>query len=258
KFDPQTDLHGVTFYGEQLKKDTGVALVNAKRDEKLSAMLVDRAKAAPDYQATTYGKYELHSWTHDKGTRHQRGMTGAFYGPDIVVFGTSVDEVKAALDVLGGTKPSLAADSPLAAAVPQGAMLVVRAIGVADADLPHQHPLAKQVDSVSLAAGEYQGESFVDAKMTVKKPELAQQMKTVIDGIRGVVMIVHADDENLMKLISPLKVTAEGNVLSIEGRAPADSVWAQAQKMCKKAKAYRERFAHPRARRPMGEKKADK
>ncbi|MCE5268903.1 MAG: hypothetical protein LLG00_13575 [Planctomycetaceae bacterium] len=249
KFDPQTDLHGLTFYGEQLKNDNGVVLVHAKRDEAISNRLVEKAKAAPDHQVTTYGKYELHSWTHDKGARHERSMTGAFYGSDIVVFGLSVDAVKAALDVLDGTKPSLeGTDSPLAATVPPGAILVARAINVSEAELPHKHPLAKQIDTLSLVVGEYKGDSFLDAKLTVKKPELAQQMKSVIEGARGIFLIVHSDDPEGVKLVSPLKVAAEGNLLSVEWRASAELVWARAQKMCEQMKTHRERRAHMRPR----------
>ncbi len=243
KFDCQKDLHGLTFYGEKLKKDTGVVLVHAQRDEKLSNLLVEKAKAAADHQETAYGKYTLYTWTHDKGRKHQRSMTGVFYGTDILIFAASIDEAKAALDVLDGTKPSLAGtDSPLAAAVPPGAILVARAIGIADADLPHKHPLAKQIDALALAVGEYQGESFFDAKLTVKQPELAQTMKAVVEGVQAIATIVHADDAEAMKLISPLKVAAEGNVLSIEWRAPAETVWAHAQKMCEKMKAHMEKM----------------
>jgi hypothetical protein len=69
KFDLRTDLHGLTFYGEQLKKDTGVVLVHATRDENVSNLLVEKAKTAPGYQAISYGKHELHTWTHAKGRK---------------------------------------------------------------------------------------------------------------------------------------------------------------------------------------------
>ncbi len=238
KFDCQKDLHGLTFWGEQLKKDTGVVLVHAKFGQKLQEYLEGKAEAAPDHKEAKYGKYVLHSWTHDKGRKHQRSMTGAFYGSDILIFGGTVDEVKAALDVLDGAKPSLSGSSPLAMATAPGAILVARVIGIAEADLPHKHPLAKQIDGMAMAAGEYQGESFFDMKLKLKQPELVQQMKAVVEGIRAVALIARGDDAEAVKLISPLKATAEGNVLSIEWRAPAEAVWAHAQKMCAKMKEH--------------------
>ena len=38
---PMTDLHSITIYGTQLKKDTGVAIIHAKVDQKL---LLDMVK----------------------------------------------------------------------------------------------------------------------------------------------------------------------------------------------------------------------
>ena len=122
KFDPAKDLHGITIYGRQVKKDTGVAIVHAKVDQNL---LLEKAKQAPDHQVSTYGKYELHSWIHAKGSKHERSMTGAFYKPDVMVFGGSAEEVMAALDVLDGTKPNFAGKEPsLGGSIPQGAILV--------------------------------------------------------------------------------------------------------------------------------------
>ena len=62
RFDPCTDLHGITIYGTQLKKDTGVAVIRAKVDQKL---LLDMVKITPEHEVSTYGKYELHSWLKD-------------------------------------------------------------------------------------------------------------------------------------------------------------------------------------------------
>ena len=67
-------------------------------------------------------------------------------------------------------------------------------------------------------------------------------MKAVVEGVRAIALILHGDDAEAVKLISPLKVAAEGNVLSIEWRAPAETVWAHAQKMCAKMKAHMEKM----------------
>jgi len=73
-----------------------------------------------------------------------------------------------ALDVLDGTKPSLAAEgsaaSPLTGTVPPGTALVFRAIGVAEAKLPKAHDIAKQIDSLAFCLGENQGECFFEGQ----------------------------------------------------------------------------------------------
>ncbi len=231
KFDPRTDLHDMTFYGEQLKKDTGVAIVHAKVDQQL---LLEKAKNIPEHQVSAYGKYELYTWKHKhlKGPKHGRMMTGVFYKPDVIVFG-SLDEVKAALDVLDGAKPNLAGkDSPLAAAVPPGAMFLARVVGLADADaLPCKFPIIKQTESLALAVGEKEGESFFTGRMTVKNAELAKQMKVVVEGVRAMAVMVHGGDSKALEIIDALKVDVDGKVVEIECRAPAEKVWTFLKKM---------------------------
>ena len=85
KFNPCTDMQGATFYDTQIKKGSGVAIVYAKVDQQL---MLEKAKQAPEHRVVTYGNYELHSWTHAKGSKHQRGMTGTFYKPDVLVLAT--------------------------------------------------------------------------------------------------------------------------------------------------------------------------
>ena len=231
KFNPRTDLHGVTIYGTQIKKDTGVAIVNAKVDKQL---LLDKAKQAPDYKMITRGKYELHTWTHSKGAQHGRSMAGAFYKPDVLVFGASADEVAAALEVLDGTKPNIAAksDSPLVGNVPAGAILVARAVDISEAKLPHSHPLAKQIDTLALAVGENKSESFLEARVTVKQADVAQQVKAIVDGAVAMAALVHGQDADLLKLINAVKVTADDKSVTVKWQAPADAVWAAFQKIC--------------------------
>ena len=105
RFDPTTDLHGITIYGTQLKKDTGVAIIRAKVDQKF---LLDLVKLTPGLQdRASTASTNCTAWVKD-GKKHN----AAFFQPDVIVFGTSVDELKAALDVLDGTKPNFAAKTP--------------------------------------------------------------------------------------------------------------------------------------------------
>jgi hypothetical protein len=235
KFDPAKDLHSVTVWGRQMKKHTGVAIVRATVDQKL---LLEKAKQAPEHRVVTYGKHELHSWLHAKGSRHEKSMTGTFYKPDVMIFGGSADEVMAALDVLDGTKPNMASKQPsLAGSIPQGAVLVAGVCGVSDADLPHKCPISKQVDSAAIAIGEYNGQVFVHGKVTAKKAETAQQMKTVAEGAIALAGLAKSDDAEAMRLLKDVKVSVADKTVNVDAQAPADQVWAAAQKAMAKAKA---------------------
>ncbi len=234
-FDPCTDIHGLTFYGERLEKDTGVVLVHVNIDHKV---LLEKAKQAPDYRVSKYGAHELHTWTHAKGSKHQRDVTGAFFGRDIVIFGGSTAEVMAALDVLDGTKPNLAGtQSPLVASVPQGATFVARVVGLADAKLPCKSPVVKQIDAFSLALGEAQGESFFAVELKVKKPELAEQMRIAAEGFRALAMIGATDDQQALQMLQALKISSSADAVRAEWRYSAEELWNRMEKECERMKA---------------------
>ncbi|MEN6405030.1 MAG: hypothetical protein ABFC77_01020 [Thermoguttaceae bacterium] len=243
KFDPCTDLHGITVYSSQLKKDTGVAIVHAKVNQ---PFLLERLKQASEHRVSTYGKYEVHSWLHAKGCRRERYMAGAFFKPDVLVFGGSSEEVMAALDVLGGVKPSYAGKGlPSGGKIHPGAILVVSAIGLGDLELPCKSPLSKQVESLVLATGESDGKIFVEGTLAAKKPETAQQLKAVGDGALALATLLHGEDTALLKLISALKLTATEKTVSLEGSASVDDVWNRLQELVEK-KFWRgpHRFGH--------------
>lgn len=240
-FDPRTDLHGITIYGTQVKKNSGVAIVHAKVDQEL---LNAKVQQAPSYQVSAYGKYKLHSWLHAPGSKRERNMTGTFYKPDVMVFGASADEVKAALDVLDGTKPNFAGkQSGLNLSIPAGSILVAGATGLADVELPCKSPLVKQADMITMAIGESQGSLFVVVQFVAKSHEIAQQMKTILDGGLALATMARSDDADAIKILNAVKVVVADKAVTIEGWAPVDAVWTQMQKEAAKMKAAHEAWS---------------
>lgn len=241
-FNPLSDLSGITLYGTKIKKDTGVVIVNAKVDQEL---LLEKVRQAPEHQESTHGQYQLHTWKHKKGKKHGHNVTGVFFRPDVIVFGGSLDEVVAALDVLDGTKPNMAGkDSPLAAKVPTGTMFLARVVGLDKAkDLPCKHPLAKQINTMSLAIGENEGESFMVGRMTVKKAEFTEQIEKIVEGARAMAMLANYGDSKTMKIINALKVEVDDVVIEMEWRAPADEVWGFLKKVAEKKQLRKEHMS---------------
>jgi hypothetical protein len=231
RFDPMTYLHGITIYGTQLKKDTGVAIIRAKVDQKL---LLDLVKTRPEHETAEYGKFELHSWRKDG----EKIDHGAFFKPDVLVLAASTDELKAALDVLDGTKPNISeAYASLASAIPPGAILIAGAKDLAEANLHPESPLSKQADSALLVIGENQGQVFVRGTLNVKDAEIAKKMKAVADGALALASLVKSDDADALKLIESVKVTLADKSITVEGQAAVDLLWAQLQKEAAKKKA---------------------
>jgi hypothetical protein len=231
-FDPMADLHGVTVYSTQLKKDTGVVIIHAKVDQKL---LTDLAKANPGYESTTYGKLELHSWLKEGGSNRDHA---AFFKPDVIVFGASLDELKAALDVLDGAKPNISKDyASLASSIPSGTILIAGAKDLATANLHPESPLSKKIDSILLVAGENQGQVGVHATLNVKDAATAQKMKTVADGALALAMLVKSDDADSMKLVDGVKVTVDDKSVCVEAQSSADLLLEMIHKHMMKKKA---------------------
>jgi hypothetical protein len=234
-FDPLSDLHGITIYGTQLKKDTGVAIIRAKVDQPL---LLEMVKNNPEHQVAKYGKYELHTWLKQGTAKHDNAT---FFRPDVIVFGASLDELKAALDVLDGTKPSLAGkDESVAGLIPPGAILVAGAKDLGEANLHPESSLLKKVDSAMLVVGEKDSQVFVRATLNVKDAEIAKQLKTVADGALAFLTLVKdetPDPAALKQLIDGVKVTLNDKSIAVEAQATVDLLWSIVQKEIAKKKA---------------------
>ena len=226
--DLRTDLHGITCYGPQVGKRQGVLIVLADMNQQL---LVDKAKLGPDHMVTKYGAYELHSWTHKKGDK-QHHATGVFFTPKVAVFGGSVEEVKAALDVLSGKSPSLVGKpSALDGDIAPGTTFLHRAI---DVGAHTKCPVLKQAQSYRIATGENKGESFFLARFSMNTTESADQVKAIIEGFKALAAMKAASDAEDAKLVDALKITREDKTLVIQWSASADAVWAEIEKLGKK------------------------
>jgi hypothetical protein len=227
--DPRKDFHGVTIYGKDTNKEHGVMIVHANVNQNL---LLQMAAMAPNHKATSYGSYELHSWTHKGWKKESHTMTGVFYKPNIMVFAGCGEAVKAALDVLDGKSAGITGkESPLAGRTLPGSIFVARASAI---DPKTRCPVLKQAESFRVALGENKGESFYRARLVMKSTEAVDQVKAITEGFKALVTLQHGSDAQAMKLIGGLKVAGEGTKLSIRWSASADDVWTAIEKAAKK------------------------
>jgi hypothetical protein len=222
--DLQNGLHSITVYGKQLGEPTGVLIANVDVNKEL---LEWNMKDAPGYSGTTHGKHTLHSWTD-----HHGPMTGVFYTPTTLVFGRSVADVSAALDVLDGKSASLATKkSSLSAKLPENAMFVGRAVGVAESTIPSdESPLVKQTESIAVAFGINGDEVWLDADLVAKSAETAPLFKHVLDGARDMAILEFgANNPAMSKLLNTFTLNISGKSVNARWRAPADELWTQAE-----------------------------
>ncbi len=246
--DPCQDLHAATFYGKQISREAGVAIVRATLDRQ---RLLAKAKELPDHRLSRHGPYDVYTWTVAKGTPRARSMSGAFFQPGVLVFAGQAAEVTATLDVLDGTTPNLAGkhsvakvsasedsasgDSVMTAPVPAGTMVLARAVRLSEANLPWKSPLLTQSDTLSIVWGEDRAVVFFEGRLTVKTDDAAEQMKAIIEGGRAMATIRYGSDPQTMKLLDALKVAktgkAHGDPLAGAGRpgvgGPGESLAAR-------------------------------
>jgi len=239
--DPRKDLHSVTLYGPKLGDKLGVLVVHADVDQKV---LQEKVKQAPDYKSETYGSYQLASFT-KKEHGHTVPVTGTFWKPNVIVFGSSPEVLKVVLDAMDGKRPTLAGTtSALTAEIPAGTTVVARAIDLGDAAIPVKSPVVKQMDSLSLAMGESGSDAFLTAKIVTKSADMAQQIKAVLEGARAMGQLRFNGDEDAQKIINQLKVSVTDKTVEVAFRAPAGDVLAHLEKAAKHFAEMHKHFKH--------------
>jgi hypothetical protein len=227
--DLRKDLHGITLYGRDTDKTHGVAIVFATVNQKL---LLDKAAHAADHKVTKHGEIDIHSWTQKCGPKTHT-VAGAFYKPDVLVFAASVEGVAAAIDVLDGTSPGITdPKSPLGGHIYSGSIFLARAIAIP----PRARcPILRQAESFRVALGEHNGKSFYRARLVMKSPEAATQVKAITSGLKAIGSLTFANDADVMKLVDGLKATTNDNIVRVRWDASADDVWTVVEKFAKKA-----------------------
>src|SRR4029079_6202613 len=109
---------------------------------------------------------------------HEHTGAAVFHGDANLVIASSVDEAKAALDVLDGKAASAAADGPLAGNVPPGTTVLFRATDISKVDLKCcNSKVAKQTESFRFVTGEHEGQSFYRSRSTMTNDAVVGQLK---------------------------------------------------------------------------------
>ena len=143
-FDLRKQLHGLTLYSTGKAPEDGVLLVYADFEPE---RLVTLAKAAKDYQSTTYKQHTIHNWIDDK-KKAKDGVKPRVYaaiqGGRIVVFAQQQARVAQALDVLDQAAPNLAGNTVFAQLGAGGSTGFIQA-AARKLDLPDSTPNAAHV-----------------------------------------------------------------------------------------------------------------
>jgi hypothetical protein len=224
--DPTQDVKGLTFYTTQLKQPGGVVILNAKFNESAISALNEQVQKLPGYAVTSYNSNQLHSWSRGNG----QTVVAAYVQPDLMVFGSTADEVKAALDVLAGTKPNIVGKSPLAAEVPAGALVLARVADLPKEGLPVDSPIIKQSDVLGVIIGENNNEAYLTCEAFAKDVKTADTLKTAVEDVLTKALLA-TEDADLANLINAVQVTTNDKEVVIDVRGPADMGWMYLEKL---------------------------
>lgn len=229
------DLHGLTFYGPEVGKHTGVMILNAKLDRTKLQLWAD---TIPGRQTAEHNDHKISSWTKKHGD-HPCTLASAWHGDSQLVLASSVEELKSALDVLDGKSAGVGDDSELAGKVPAGTTVLLRVTGIAEAKLKRKDPVAKQTESFRFVVGENQGKSFFRARAVMTNSDVVGQVKEIVEGGQAVAKIASGNNEQKLRLVNGLQIKPEGETLTLLWAGSADDVWQQVEAHAKKWEAMR-------------------
>ena len=245
-FDPRKQLHGLTLYSTGKSPEDGVLLVYADFDPE---RLVTLAKAAKDYQSTTYKQHTIHNWIDDK-KKAKDGVKPRVYGAiqagRIVVFAQQETRVAQALDVLDRAVPNLAGSTvfPQLGATGNGSFIQAAARKL---DIPDSTPNAAMLKLAKMArleVGEVSGQLKATLSLEAGDQEVAKQMASVGQGLLAL-MKLQQDNPGSVKLAEALSLKQDGAGVVVALAVPAaDAIEVMkadaAKKAQKKAKAENE------------------
>jgi len=217
--DPAVDLHAVTFYGSKPVEGRGVALLSADVDR---ARLEEFLAEQPDYATASHAKHTIHSCTHRRPRRGDVTVHASFPDPTLLLFSRDSGDLKAALDVLDGRRPNLAAgDSPLKGQSRPGTVLDLRAAGLADAELPLKSPILRLSELLRIALGEQGSTAFVNARLVAKSEEDASNMRDVVVGAVAFARLYCSGNDDALSILNAIRVESERRTVTLtwEGQA---------------------------------------
>ncbi len=227
--DETSDIHGVTVYGKTIGDKDGVMIVRVKVDKAKLEVLADKAEG---HAVTEDGGYRIHTWTENRRGK-KRPAAGAIRGDDTIVFAKTAEVVKAALAVLDGKSAGMADDGPLRGKSFPGAIALFRVVGVSEAKLPGDPPLARQIASYRFTVGENDGKCYYRGHAVMVDEEAAKQAKVVLDGLRAFGLLHVRGDAQGKAIVDASTIRVEGKDVIFGVEAPVDAVWDQIVKHAK-------------------------
>lgn len=241
--DPLKDISAVTLYGESTVHEKAIVLIRGKFNaEKLAALI----KAHPPTEQISFGGLTINKWPHD-------GKDGysCLYGNDTVVMGGDLEQVKAALNVIGGSQPHMVGSSVLGKLIPStaGVFFFASADGLdAMQGMRPNAAILKNSKNACLVVREQGDELQAQMKLTADGAEATEQIANVIRGMIAFGMLSQEQNPIMAKMAQAAKLSVENDQVSLTLAFPSADVAAMikaSRGMCKPGPGRRHNGRRP-------------
>jgi hypothetical protein len=233
---PLKDVLGATLYGDRYGGHCGVVLIYVKNLDR-EKMLGFFEEKHPNHTTSDYGSRKLYGWT---AKHHGKTMdlSGAFASDTLIVIGTGIEQVKAALDVLDGKKPGLAKNASLLKDVPENALCAARGIDVPeDFRKTSRCPILHNCRSASAVWSEKDGQITGKHEFTTVSAEAAKNFKASLEGLKAMAELRYGDVSGVKKLLDGLTCSADGDSFTAAFTVSSEDVEAAAKAFIERRKA---------------------
>ncbi|MGO8678988.1 MAG: hypothetical protein ACLQVX_24375 [Limisphaerales bacterium] len=151
--------------------------------------------------------------------------------PDkVIAIGRSREATENAAKVLDGKAPNLASGTAFAGfGDPKEAFFFV---GMAEGfnlgnNLPPQARLLQVADAARIALGENSDHVFLSLALRAKTPDVVAEMQQVVQGLIAIGSLSQPQDKNLGSLLQSIKVSTNGNIVTVRADYPVEKAIEQ-------------------------------
>ncbi|MCC6679447.1 MAG: hypothetical protein IT445_00945 [Phycisphaeraceae bacterium] len=154
-------------------------------------------------------------------------LIGVFASPQLIVVGSGIAEVRAALDVIDGNKPGLTADSELMKGQTADVLFSSRALDVpADYRKMTRCPVLRVSQAAEALWTDKQGKITGQYTFMADTPEHAASLKTIADGFVALSMLRFGDLPAVKKLTGELAYSVDNSTFTVSWSATIDDIMA--------------------------------
>jgi len=241
--DPREDLDSLTAFGNSYEAHTGTLILKANFDQqKVQARLEQK----PNVQKMSLGDYTVytmplepdHPYNRQAANKadaneaeraaqqHPRTVSVVLMDGKTMVVTSSRDRVQAALDLVKGTATAVAKrDMPLLSKLSEGTIFY----GAADklgGIKEHEgfFPILSQHEQIFSSIGVKDNHVFKELTLVAQSEEVAQDMKSFLEGMNALGRVWAADSVALKQLVENKEITCEGKTVMAKGHADSDTV----------------------------------